>query len=76
MADSPSTLLLMSVSMQRKQSFSKDQSHWVGLRSPAWIDTARFMSLRNTHTQKRTRAHTLTQEKQFKDIPTRAGLPF
>lgn len=74
--NSPTSLLLTSVSMQRKQSFSKDQSHWVGLLSPAWIDTARFMSLCNTHAQKHTRAHTLMEEKQFKDIPMRAGPPF
>lgn len=76
MVNSPTPLLLMSVSMQRKQSFSKDQSHWVGLLSPAWIDTARFRSLRNTHAQKHTRTHTLTEEKQFKGILTRAGPSF
>lgn len=75
-ANSPTSRLLTSVSMQRKQSFSKDQSHWVGLLLLAEIDAAHFMSLCNAHARTRARPLTVMEEKQFKDIPTRAGPTF
>lgn len=64
------TLPLLSVSMQRKQSFAKinpiesDSFHWPR------INTACFMSLPNIHIR-----NTHTHSAHFKDIPMRVGPP-